>query len=95
MYDLIYGGQEYQEELQTLFPTAKITDASDDIHGGRLVLEVEIEEEEYDRIIFLNGFAEFSLRISMWMIEKKEDVILKLKEWREKFPEFFESTNEK
>ena len=60
MFDLIYGGEEYKEELIKLFPTAIIEDISDEIHIGRISLLVDIPYKEYLKKIFINGFTKSS-----------------------------------
>ena len=43
MHDLIYGGNEYIDDIKEIFPTAKIEDASDEIHEDRISIEVDLE----------------------------------------------------
>jgi len=65
MYDLIYGGAKYRDELQKIFPESKIADASDEIHQDRVSIELEIEDKEYWKRITLNGFLEQSLNVTL------------------------------
>ena len=86
MYDLIYGGMDFIDELKELFPTAKIEDASDEIHDRRLSIEMEIETVEYQRIIILNGF--YDLSIGVQLADKKE-LAKHLEKWKAEYPEYF------
>ncbi|MDD5152769.1 MAG: hypothetical protein PHS95_02075 [Candidatus Pacebacteria bacterium] len=63
IFDLLYGAEPHKEELRKLFPTAKIEDASDEIHEGRLSISVNMDENEYARRLIENGFASVSFLI--------------------------------
>jgi hypothetical protein len=91
MYDLLYGADEYKDELKKLFPTAKIEDASDEIHDNRISIELEIEEKEYWKKITLNGFIEMSLNLQMVIRDKDKCKIFEeeFQKWRETNPECF------
>lgn len=83
--DLIYGGESYKNELQILFPDAKIEDASDEVHRGRISLEIEdIAEKEYWKKICLNGFMEMSMIFKFILIDKKrrEELITEIQKWK-------------
>ncbi|MCP4761946.1 MAG: hypothetical protein GY870_09190 [archaeon] len=86
MNDLIYGGNEYKEEIIKLFPKAKIQDASDEIHEDRISIDVNMGEEEYFRNITLNGFHEMS--IGSMLIDKKK-VKKWMKKWKKDYPQYF------
>lgn len=87
MTDLLYGAAPYQEELEKLFPSAKFTDASDEIHEGRIQIEVEMPREEYYRKICLNGFGPMSLSTGLLSSSEFQPWI---KKWRKEYPECFE-----
>lgn len=57
MYDLIYAGREVEDLITQRFPSAKITDASDDIHRERFELELDISEEDFYIFAIREGFA--------------------------------------
>jgi len=84
--DLIYGGDEYLDEIKGLFPTAKIEDASDEVHEGRISIDVEMEDEEYFRTIILNGFGEMSISAQMM---DNETIKKWFVNWKRDYPEFF------
>lgn len=93
MYDLIYGGHEFLDELKDLFPTAKIENASDEIHSERVSIEVEMGEWEYYRLILLNGFGELSLNFQLLFYSQskveRDKLLKKVEGWKEKYPEYF------
>jgi len=91
MYDLIYGGNEYKDELTKLFPSAKIEDASDEIHEGRISIDVDLDEEEYLRLVVLNGFLDLSLHATIFFMDtENKDIVEELaKKWRKEYPEYF------
>ena len=76
MIDLIYCGYEqYDEckkELQEGFPGCAIEDASDDIHEGRLQIEVP-DERRKELLMFLleNGYYNISLKLGLMSRDEK------------------------
>ena len=84
--DLIYGGDDYLDEIKKLFPEAKIEDASDEVHEGRIEISVEMEDEEYFRILILNGFGEMSISAQMMDNETIKKWIVK---WKKDYPQYF------
>ncbi len=92
MYDLIYGGNEYKDELLSLFSDAIIENASDDIHQDRISITIKgIDEKEYRKKIILNGFHEMSLYVQTIMLDKEYFKILEkeIEEWKTTDPEYF------
>ena len=91
MYDLIYGGRTYTQELKNLFPNATIEDASDFIHEDRISVQIEMDEKEYFRIIFLNGFGNMSLQLGLIKAdpERTTELLNWLQEWKQNFPQYF------
>lgn len=86
IYDLIYDGAQYKKELEKLFPNAKIEDASDEIHRGRVSINVKMKVDEYQRIIMLNGFYRMSLSLLLY---NTKELLEKLKIWQVEYPEYF------
>lgn len=70
IYDLIYGGYKYRDELKTIFPDSIIEDASDEIHEWRISLKLDSEELDYVKKIIKNGFFELSFWCQMAMYER-------------------------
>jgi len=64
IFDLIYGGAKYLNELKEIFPDAIIKDASDEIHEERISIKLESEELEYLKKMIQNGFFELSFFVS-------------------------------
>ena len=91
MTDLIYGGRVHRDELAKLFPTAKIEDASDEIHQDRVSIDVEMDVWEYRRIVVLHGFFELSLnaQLSHMDADDQDKWIAKFVEWKRDYPEYF------
>lgn len=91
MYDLIYGGNKYKEELYELFPTAKFEDASDEIHEDRISIEVDLEEKDFLRIIILNGFLDLSLHANLFVMDSdnKDKISSWIEEWKRDYPQYF------
>jgi hypothetical protein len=91
MIDLLYGCQQYQQDLKVLFPNCSIEDASDEIHEGRIQITVDIDEWEYWRKIFLEGFSTLSLAFQMKRYEKefRKELAERLEIWEKEYPEYF------
>jgi len=70
IYDLIYGGYKYQDELKKIFPEAIIEDGSDEIHEERVSIKLESEELDYVKKIIQNGFFELSFWCQMALHER-------------------------
>ena len=92
MHDLIYGGNEYIDDIKEIFPTAKIEDASDEIHEDRISIEVDLERKEYFRLIILNGFGQMSLGAHLLI---KDEVAEWIAEWKIDYPQYFKGEEEK
>ena len=91
MYDLIYGGNEYIAELKQIFPTAKFTDASDEVHEDRIAIDVHMDEKEFWKKICLNGFMEMTLGVRLACLEKTEEFNVEWESWKKTNPECFNS----
>jgi hypothetical protein len=92
MYDLIYGGNEYKEELKALFPNAKFEDASDEVHEDRISIEIDdnvFDEKDYWKKICLNGFLELSLGVKMAALENQKEFKEEFEKWKKESPELF------
>ena len=91
MNDLIYGGDDYKKELSEIFPSAVFEDASDDIHRDRISLEVDIEQDEYLRLIAFNGFVNMSLCAQLFFMDKdnKNKIKSLIDNWKRDYPEYF------
>lgn len=91
MNDLIYGGNDYKKELSELFPSAVFENASDEIHEDRISIDVDIEQDEYLRLITLNGFMEMSLYAQLFFMDSDNKAKVKqLKQnWKRDYPEYF------
>ena len=86
MYDLIYGGGNYIEDLKIIFPTAIIKDASDEVHEKRVSIEVDMPTDDYLRDIILHGCHDVSLAVQL---HPKKDLLKKLEKWHKQYPEYF------
>jgi hypothetical protein len=91
MTDLLYDCQQYTNELKTIFPDCNIEDASDDIHEGRIKITVDIDEWEYWRKIFLEGFSDLSIKFQLKKYEKEftTELLKRFKIWEKEYPEYF------
>ncbi len=95
MFDLIYGGEEYKEELIKLFPIAIIEDTSDEIHIGRISLLVDIPDKVYLKKILINGFAKMSFHLMMIAMNPEKEITKEwnqiVKEVQQEHPEVFKN----
>lgn len=73
IYDLFYIGErdafhEVKALVEKVFPTAKIEDASDEIHTYRLSVDMEFtsDETEYVRWVLRNRLYGASFHVEMW-----------------------------
>lgn len=91
--DLLYGCDQYKEDLISLLPTAKITDGSDDVHTDRVAVEVEMEEDEYLRLIILDGFIQASLfcQLKVQQPEGRTEIDKLIDQWKIDYPEKFKN----
>jgi len=94
MTDLLYGGAHYEDELHALFPTAMISDASDDVHEARVKIDVDIDEWEYMRVAFLNGLFDFSLSMQLRARDDDGEFLRHVKQWRDDYPQYFKEADD-
>jgi len=86
--DFIYEGADFESELIKLFPTAIITNTSNGVYKGRLLIEIpEIPQEEYFKKMYMNGFFNMSLAINMSMMENPFEFKRQYKKWEEEVKE--------
>ena len=91
--DLLYGGLEYKTELQSIFPKAILVDASDEVHEGRIQVNIELEIEEYIKSIIINGFHWMSLTFQLYAVDKelRPKVVQWMNELKISNPEIFKN----
>jgi hypothetical protein len=89
MTDLIYGGNEHEDELRELFPDAVIEDAGDEIHEGRVSISVDMDDWEYIRVAFLHGFFDLSLNMQLRAMGDGEEFKRRIEQWQRDYPEYF------
>ncbi|MCJ7828381.1 MAG: hypothetical protein MUP81_01405 [Dehalococcoidia bacterium] len=66
MEDLIYAGEDIEALIKTKYPTAKITDASDEIHTERFELDIpDIDDDEFYPFAIKEGFAMCCLSLAL------------------------------
>jgi hypothetical protein len=77
VHDVLYFGEdnelyhETQDLLKKAFPTAVLSDGSDDIHGKRLVVNIEgAHRDDYFVWMVTEGLASLSLTISLIVLDK-------------------------
>lgn len=77
--DLIYNA-DLKEVFVKQYPTAKIEDDYDDVHGARFVIELppDVTRKEYFKFLFITpGASGASLNLGLtYTMPKKEDVEL-------------------
>ena len=93
MRDLLYNAAGLEDEILSILPDAVIEDASDETHPGRLSITTDIQDEEYYKLIFLNGFGHFSLGLTMYLIPDHNYVsfLSKIAGWRKEYPHLFKN----
>ena len=78
IFDALYFEQDkkdydkYRELLSTTFPSLKLSDESDGIHGYRLGVEGDIPTEDYFLFLLRNGIASTSLTVGLVSREREE-----------------------
>lgn len=67
MYDLIYGDKKAEELVRQKFPSAKIEDASDEVHTDRFSIQTDGDEipDEYIEFMLKTGLYRLSLNIGL------------------------------
>ena len=67
MYDLIYGDKKAEELVRQEFPSAKIEDASDEVHTDRFSIQTDGDEmsDEYIEFMLKTGLYRLSLNIGL------------------------------
>ena len=70
IYDLIYCLQSEVQELLSLYPDAKIEDASDMVHEERFSFRVEDTEKNYLKNLITSGASDISLVFQIAIHEK-------------------------
>lgn len=80
MMDVIYCDEDRQlydelwKEAAQAFPTAKIEDASDCIHGGRFSIELTTGRKEYIKWAIRQGLAKMSLALGVMMLGNEPEL---------------------
>lgn len=76
--ELIYAGKDAEELIKSRYPTARIQDASDDVHPERFEVEVDTSEDDFYPFAIAEGFALwcFNFQIMMRMGEH-----IRIKRW--------------
>jgi hypothetical protein len=91
MEDLLYGCASEKDEILKIISDAVITDASDEFRAGRIKVSTLISRDEYFRIIFLNGYGQASLNLTLFLSDENNylDFTERIAEWKKDYPEFF------
>jgi len=93
IYDLLYDCEDEREMIQKQFPTAKIEDASDEIHQGRISITVKLARKDYYKgiMVMAMGLHECSLMMQMAPYEPDHIALVKeaVTELRVEHPEIF------
>jgi len=85
IYDLIYCSEKEGKELIDEYPSAKITNASDEVHEERFSIELISTRKNYLKNVVKTGYAEASLTCQLAMQTKEDhpmmdEIIKELKE---------------